>query len=322
MEKTLRPSPTALLNPCADPIFKSLFTQESQESKRALTYFLSALLGKKISNIILQPNELAVECIYDRQTQFDLTCIADSEPINVEMQGVNIHSSFPYRAEYHVAHLMNHYVVKGSDSKVIPKVYQISVVNFNLTSNLKSYFSHYTMKDIDGKSLGNRMNIVFLELPKLKMIPDNVEKLTEKELWGKFFLYANNPNKQDFLKKMGDINPGIKSAMDILQFLSKDEAQWQQETSHWKYVMDVESAKNEASRLGYSEGFEKGMQEGKQEGIKEGIREGREEGIQQGILEGIRSNQLETAKKMMDKKIDFEIIFELTGVSKEVLMEQ
>ena len=42
MVQTLRPSPTALLNPCADPIFKILFTTESPEAHQALTCFLLA----------------------------------------------------------------------------------------------------------------------------------------------------------------------------------------------------------------------------------------------------------------------------------------
>jgi hypothetical protein len=34
------------------------------------------------------------------------------------------------RAEYHVAHLLNHYTPKGSEWDEIPQVFQISVMNF------------------------------------------------------------------------------------------------------------------------------------------------------------------------------------------------
>ena len=40
-QTSFRPSPTALLNPCADPIFKILFTDVSEEAHQALTAFLS-----------------------------------------------------------------------------------------------------------------------------------------------------------------------------------------------------------------------------------------------------------------------------------------
>ena len=133
MKQKLRPSPDALLNPCADPIFKALFTQESENSRNALTEFLSAVLQKEISDVKLEPNELPVESDQEKQSRFDLTCMADGEPINVEMQGVNVRKSFGSRAEYHCAHLMNHYVRRGMESWDIPKVYQISVLNFDYT---------------------------------------------------------------------------------------------------------------------------------------------------------------------------------------------
>lgn len=320
---TLRPSPNALLNPCADPIFKSLFTQEMPESKLALASFLSALLKQSITNVILQPNELAVESIFDRQTQFDLTCFADSEPINVEMQGINSHSLYQNRAEYHVAHLLNHYVSKGKQSDDVPRVFQISVVNFNLDDDEKSYYNHYVMKTERNIIHNPRMNIIFLELPKIKKLPDDLENLTEIELWGKFFLYSSDSEKQDFLIEMGKINQGIRSAMDVLQFLSKDELEWQRETSYFNYVLDLNMAKKEASKIGYNEGhskgFEKGLSDGLEQGLEKGLKQGIEQGLEQGLQRGRIETQIETAKKMLELNMDYETIYKVTGVSKEQL---
>jgi len=62
MEKqTLRPSPTALLNPRLDINFKSIFTQETQESDEALLSFLSSILNRKIKNLKLTGNEPPVD---------------------------------------------------------------------------------------------------------------------------------------------------------------------------------------------------------------------------------------------------------------------
>lgn len=300
-----RPSPDALLNPCADPIFKSLFTQESNESKQALCFFLSAMLKKSVSDVVLQPNELAVESSFDRQTQFDLTCKANSEPINVEMQGVNLHSLFKSRAEYHVAHLLNHYMVKGTDERDIPKVYQISVVNFVINKDSKEAYSHFIMRNIynNKETLNERMNVIFLELPKIFELEDDVKKLTEEEQWGKFFMYANNPEKREFLHKLVESNQGIKYAMEALDFLSKEELEWQRETSYWKYVMDVKTAKNEAQRIGYAEGMAKGVAEGKIEGKIEGKAEGKIEAV------------IETAKAMLAEGISVDVIARCTKLS-------
>ena len=65
-KQTLRPSPDALLNPRLDPIFKSLFTQRSEDSQKALESFLSAIFektvtnGKHIINTLIHPKKNAI----------------------------------------------------------------------------------------------------------------------------------------------------------------------------------------------------------------------------------------------------------------------
>ena len=115
--QSFRPSPTALLNPCADPTFKILFTDESKEAKQALTCFLSDIIGKKVSNVVLQPNELSGETSTDKQSEFDINCKIEGKVVNIEMQGLNKDDHFAKRAEYHVSHLYNHYVTKGLEWK-------------------------------------------------------------------------------------------------------------------------------------------------------------------------------------------------------------
>ncbi len=58
---TLRPSPTAILNPRLDPIFKAIFTQGTKESDLALKGLISAAVGKEVNSLMLQPNEPPVE---------------------------------------------------------------------------------------------------------------------------------------------------------------------------------------------------------------------------------------------------------------------
>ena len=40
-----------LLNPCADPIFKALFTNNSDEARGALKSFLSSILNSDVTDI-------------------------------------------------------------------------------------------------------------------------------------------------------------------------------------------------------------------------------------------------------------------------------
>ena len=150
---TLRPSPTALLNPCADPIFKILFTNESKEAHEALTCFLSDIIGKKVTDVVLQPNELSGETEEDKQSEFDINCKIQGKIVNVEMQGLNNDDHYGKRVEYHVAHLLNHYVVKGMDWKKIPQAFQISVLNFIFDDVETDCVNHYYLRNRNGHAI-------------------------------------------------------------------------------------------------------------------------------------------------------------------------
>ena len=177
------------------------------------------------------------------------------------MQGKNIHDSYKNRVEYHVVHLLNHYMPKGTTVLEIPETYQISVLNFNVEED-ENPVHKYFMQSKEGCMLGKRMNVIFLELPKIRNLPDDIEKLAEAEIWGKFFTEGNKPDKKAFIVRASEICKGIECAMTELEFLSEEEAEWQREKSHMRYVLDVNTAKKEAEILGHQEGFSKGLEQG------------------------------------------------------------
>lgn len=74
---TRRPNDTALLSPLYDFTFKGIFTQETEESYLALQSFLSAVLGKKIINVKLKPNEPAKETSEQKGMSFDVSAEFD-----------------------------------------------------------------------------------------------------------------------------------------------------------------------------------------------------------------------------------------------------
>lgn len=252
---SIRPTPTALLNPCADPIFKILFTNESKESNIALTDFLTDIIGKKVSNVVLQPNELSGETATDKQSEFDINCKIEGKIVNIEMQGLNKDNHFGKRAEYHVAHLFNHYVTKGTEWITSPQAFQISVLNFIFDDKEKDCISYYIMRNQNGKTLAGMLNVVFIELPKIEELPDDLTLLTPVQMWGKFFLYASNPEKKDFITKLAEINRGIKMAVTVLKNISQDEINWYHETRYWMHVSDEKTMIYEAKRKGIDEGI-------------------------------------------------------------------
>ncbi|MCR4939259.1 MAG: Rpn family recombination-promoting nuclease/putative transposase [Treponemataceae bacterium] len=214
---TYRPSPTALLNPCADPIFKILFTDESNEAHQALTCFLSDILEKKVTDVVLQPNELSGEAASDKQSEFDINCKVDGKIANIEIQGKNDDQSYGKRVEYHVAHVLNHYTPKGTDWDEIPQVFQISVMNFVFDKRTERSINHYIFRNDEGRAISETLNVIMMELPKIRSVDDDITRLTNAQMWGKFFLYAPLEEKADYIQKLTEANGGIKMAFTVLK---------------------------------------------------------------------------------------------------------
>ena len=57
--KTIRPYPEAMLDPKLDPIVKSLFTQNTEDSQKALTAFLSVILSLQRTKNLLKMQVLS-----------------------------------------------------------------------------------------------------------------------------------------------------------------------------------------------------------------------------------------------------------------------
>ena len=254
----------ALLNPCADPTFKILFTDASKEAHQALTCFLCDILEKEVTDVILQPNELSGEALSDKQAEFDINCKIDGQIANIEMQGENDESAYGKRVEYHVAHILNHYTVKGTKWYEIPQVFQISVMNFVFDAEEDDCINHYILRNKNGRPVSKPLNVIFMELPKISKLSDDISKLTKAQMWGKFFLYASKPEKAEYIQKLTQANGGIKMAFTVLKNISQDELNWQRETHYWMSVSD------EATRQHFA--MEKGKAEGKIEANIEAAR--------------------------------------------------
>ena len=286
-----------LLNPCADPIFKTLFTDESEEAHQALTCFLCDILEREVTDVVLQPNELSGETDEDRQSEFDINCKIDGKFANIEMQGKSKKSDYGRRAEYHAAHLLNHYTPKKTDWDKVPQVFQISVMNFYFDRKTKNSINHYVMRNKEGRTVSNTLNIIFMELPKIRHLDDDASRLTKAQMWGKFFLNANKPKKAEYVQQLIQANGGIKMAFTVLKNISQDEINWQKETHYWMRISDEITMKNA--------------------GIRQGLRRGRIEGK----AEGKKEQAEESAKTALDMNLPIEQVSKITGLPREKVLE-
>ena len=118
---------------------------------------------------------------------------------------------------------------------MLPKVYQISVLNFTYDSGNKEPLHHYTMTDSrDSSTLSGILNVIFMELPKLPPVDDgtDIDSLSSAVKWGKFIQEADNPEKQDLIDRLARSEKGIMSAQAVLSAIDEDGwrafEQWQE----------------------------------------------------------------------------------------------
>lgn len=268
MEKkiTLRPSPTALLNPRIDAIFKAIFTQETEESNEALLSLITSVLGKKITNIKLTSNEPPLTTTEDKKMSFDVSVTFENgERASIEMQGRNVDDSFETRSEIQIARLLNNNAKQGNEWNA-EKVYQISVLNFHLPKDDKCEMSWYNMKNQKGHELSGHLNVIYIDLLVIKkLIGTPVENLTPLQKWGLYFSYADDESQKDYINQIAQSEKGIMEANIIVGHMSEAESNWHLQNSRDIAVRDYNTGLSNAKKRGLEEGLKKGRKEGAQQ---------------------------------------------------------
>ena len=226
----------ALLNPRVDSTFKALFTQDTEESRAAMHFFLEAATERRIKSWSLTANEPPSEFSGQKGLSYDIACeFDDGMAADIEMQAFNQKYDYGKRAEYQVARLETTYLKKGDSWEKALAVYQISVLDFNFSNGTgcsgrgcrdRSPISRYAMRTKDGRELSNSLNIVFIELPKALGLEESVETNSALENWAIFLKDADNPEKTDIIQKLTGKEAGLMQAQKSLSSISANRELW------------------------------------------------------------------------------------------------
>lgn len=306
-KRTLRPSPTALLNPRIDVNFKAIFTQETKESDEALISFLSSILGQKITKVQITANEPPVDIPSQMQMTFDVSVTFNNgEKADIEMQGQDQKYDFSVRSEIQVARLLNNNAKKGNNWSA-EKVYQISVLNFHPSNGDKSELAWYTMKNQKGKTLTDHLNIIFIDLLEIKkLVGTPVSELTPIQKWGLFLSYADDEKQINYINKIAESEKGIMEAERIVGRMSEEESNWFRQFSIDTYRRDQNAIREAITK----ESTEKGLKQGLKQGLQQGMRQGRSE------------QAIETAEALIRMNVlTVEQIAQATSLSPEKIKE-
>ena len=249
-----------ILNPRLDANFKAIFTQNTKESRNALRSFLSAAIGREVVSVTVIENEKSKDYDEQRGIDYDINCeFSDGNHAQVEMQGYERKYNYGNRAEYYAARIISSTIEVGNDWSEVPQVYQISVLNFKYDKSNENPTHHYVMCDLkDNAKLSDRLNIIFLELPKLPEIktPEEAKNLPTLLKWCKFLQEADNPNKQDLIDELTRSEEGIMNAESTLKGISMDS---------WRWFFQGKEIGREADRISEARAYEREIAAAKQE---------------------------------------------------------
>ena len=292
---SLRPSPTALLDPKCDSSFKAMFAADTEDSNSALKDFISTILERNIAELELMPNEPATEIAGQNQMSFDVSVkFDDGERIDLEMQCRNREYAYAARSEIQAARLLSSSNRKGDNWKT-PPAYQISVLNFHISNDDFPALEWYTMRRSDGKELAGRLNVIFFDLLKVhRLIGTPPEKLTKLEKWGLFLSYASDEHKKEYMEGIIKSEEGLMKAKSSLLTVSQDEINWAIENSIHTAICDYNTQK-----LNFQEKEREALEHGMKRGLKQGLEEGMKRGLEQGLEQGAQSNAVASAKNLI-----------------------
>jgi predicted transposase/invertase (TIGR01784 family) len=231
---------TKYINPFTDYGFKKLFGEES--SKPQLISFINAFLEldnkAKIVDLEFENLEKLGLSKRDRKTIFDIYCIdEDNNHILVELQRAE-QSYFKDRMIYYSSILIQEQGLRGLyfDGKALnikkePRkvtwdyklsaVYCIGILDFEFKDNDNSNYLHNVkLKDQNNEVFYDKLNYVFVEMPKFNKKED--ELVTYLDKW---FYFLNNLDSLDKIPKIFNDDKVIKNAFKKAEFInmSKEE---------------------------------------------------------------------------------------------------
>ena len=285
------------LNPLTDFGFKKLFGEEP--NKDLLISFLNTLLPAyhQVSELTYTKNEYQGISAADRKVIFDLNCLSPSgERFIVELQRVK-QIYFKDRSLFYSTFAIQEQAKRGDWNYKLAAVYTIGILDFLMDDHEQDVLYHAQLKDQHNRLFYDKLNFIYLVLPRFNLQPHELSTLQDK------WLYAFK-----HLHELERIPTALQESIFQRLFAIAQVAQLPAEErqvyeSSLKDYRDFMSAQDTAHLEGYQEGELVGIEKGKQMGL--------EEGKQMGLEEGKR----ETARRLLAKGMSVELVAELVGLS-------
>ncbi len=284
------------INFYTDFAFKKFFGTEA--NKDLLISFLNSLLDRKdgaeIIDLTYLNSENLGDSISERRAIYDVYCqTANDERFIVEMQKAK-QDHFQDRAIYYSSFAIREQGQKGKKDNLpwnysLSPVYVVGILNFKMdeTDESSKVITKVKLKDDDNKDFSDKLNFIFVEMPKFRKTESELDTFMDKWLYVIKNLYQlqDKPEAltEGIFRKLFDV-------AEIAAFTKEERYDYEESLKNFRDMYNT---------------------------ISSAERKGREEGEAIGIQKGRVEERIAMAKSLKSQGIDFEIIKTASGLSLE-----
>ena len=244
------------LNPKMDWVFKLMFSK-GKKGNKALISFLNAFLEDsygKIKKADILNTELIRENPNGETYHLDFLIKTDTGLIiDLEMQQF-WKENYPRRSQMYLFRLASRFLKLESKKDDPFYAVSISVFGCNVPKNAK----------LVKMSENSVIQYIYIELNELigYTIKKSLEDYTLKDFWIRFLTTYEQDKKSGVLKKLCELEEGIRMAEETILRVTEEERRIARELSREKYQMLLEAERGDARREGLAEGRAEGFADG------------------------------------------------------------
>ena len=246
----LLPMGADILPPSDDRVFKLILT--SPEARQGLMNLISSIIDRKVVDVALLPNELALGDTEEKAERFDVNCkIDDGSQINLEMQASHMvedmdgqHRNLKGKSIYYLTDLHSSQPAKGIRRyDRLSRSYQITFCSYTVFPYITDYVNSFSLRhDTTGELLSDAISLTFVELSKLgEVVRKPVNDMTDLDKWSIFFQYASDLEHREIVNEVIESEEVLQVAGNLLMTISKNEQERAIYRSRRKLQTDMQS---------------------------------------------------------------------------------
>ena len=295
------------INPLTDFGFKKLFGTEA--NKDLLIDFLNQLLPAhhQIKELNFHKNEQLAENAKDRIAVFDIFCKSETgEYFIVEIQRKR-QEYFKDRSIFYSTYPIQESAKKGKDYDFkLPVIYTIAILDFTFDDykDDPNFIHHIKLRDENGKVFSDKLNYIYIELPKFTKKIEELETHFEKWL---FVLRRLSKLQERPLALQERVFRKIFKLAEIAKYNKMERIQYEESLKQYRDMRNVVSyARKEGREEGRTLGREEGRTLGREEERKikniEIIKSGIEMGLSLVMMSNLTRLSIEEVKKIIEEQ--------------------